>query len=1149
MTSGGRASPVRRPAEQQPAAAVRPRQGPPAAAGLGALQHLQRQAGNAAVARMVAQRLDAGQRPVPPPGLTPAQDPRFRAVTADVRAKKAALTRHESGPAAAKAAQDAALAPQDDREAQAKAARVAEMGTARPAPFDKAAFVAVVRTAITAQAPKNLDEADSFATSGKADAVKGAVAGQVAEGKQASAKDVAEKTAAPPDPSRAVDKPVTPLPERPATVTPAPPDPKAAAVAPAPQEQTDLGTGPRRTDAQLAEAGLTPGQLATAGEPQFAEALAAKQAADAHAATAPGAYRAVEGAKVAAEQAGAAALGSAGVQQLAGAKAAAGQQVAAGQGAAKSRDEQARAAVAAEIKAAFDSTRTETEKILGDLDGEVGTAFDTGQARAKAAFTADHQARMERYKDARYSGLDGAARWLADLVRDLPPEADRIFVESRRLYEAEMQKVVGEIADTIGRRLGEATARIARGRDAVAAIVGRQDPQLRQFAQQAATGISADFDRLDSSVTEKSQGMVEDLAQRYTAARGELDEEIKALQAENKGLLSKAEDAIADTARTVLQLKDMLLGVLARAAGAIDRIVTDPIGFLGRLVGAVKSGVTGFASRIGEHLKSGLKEWLFGQLSAGGVEIPDEFDAKGVVKLVLSVLGLTWNRIRTRVVTAVGEPAMQALESTFEMVRILLTEGVGGLWRWILEKLADIKETVIGAIEDFITEKIVTAGVTWIVSLLNPASAFVRACKAIYDVVMFFVHGAAQIKGFVDSVLDSVESIASGGGGGVPAMIENSLARAVPVVLDFLAGLLGLGGIGEKIRSVLEKVKAPVMKVVDWVVAKIVAAGRKILGKLKGKDKDKDRAGKDRAGKDKALGDKAVGDGKPAEGAGPGKGGAREPVHEHFDLEGKGHEIYDGPGGELVVASEHPQPVSAIDQLRSLHAQYRALPRAADKAARLAVIDRMIVIIRADPALVSRLNGDELGDPPNLGQVRPHREQDSRFRVPKGKESYAPLWEMESEHIVPGNLVSSLLVSRGQPKVTEAEYESMHTILIYKGAAGTKTKGRGADLSLLAKLRSRIKKGTLPGRPDQDNMHRAFTSLSKGAVNRAIAAVDAEYESYKTERGTRAARPTADEVRAAAARQSADIDAIIASRPPAPAATAAGTAELDPDAV
>ncbi|MGW2564419.1 phage tail protein [Streptomyces sp. NPDC001514] len=800
------------------------------------------------MARLVAkpnaapvQRLDSGSAlPVAPTGLTPETDPRFQKVAGDIRVKKNALAAHPSTSSQVKAAKDAAKPPGDDKEAQAKAAQAGEMGAAKPGTFDKEAFIAAVSAAIAAKAPKTLDEADKFTQSGKTDEIKSQVSGQVKAGKEGSAKDITEKTAKAPDESKAVEKPVTPLPGQPAPPTLAPPDPKAAAVAKAPPEQTDLGTGPKETDGMMAEAKVTPEQLAHSNEPQFKEALDAKKASDEHAATAPEQFRANEAVRVAAEQGGAAAAGPAGIQAMKTAKAGAAQQVAAGQGAAQSKEEQERARVAAEIRGIFDTTKKEVEGILGALDTEVETAFDNGQKAAKAAFDTDHQTKMKAWKDERYSGITGAARWLADAVLDPPPRANQIFAEARLVYEREMRAVISNIADLIGKRLADASNAIARGKQKIAEKVAEQPKNLQQFAQQAANDIGGEFEQLESSVSEKSQSLVQDLADKYVAARGDLDEEIKKLQEENKGLLSKAKDAIAETAATVLKLKDMLLGVLARAAGAIDKIISNPIGFLGNLVNAVKAGVTGFAARIGEHLKSGLKQWLFGQLSAGGIEIPETFDAKGIIKLILSILGLTWANIRARIVARIGERAMGALETGFEMVKVLVTEGVGGLWKWIVDKLSDLKDTVVGAIKDFVTEKIVTAGITWIVSLLNPASAFVRACKAIYDVVMFFVNRAAQIKSFVDSVLDSIEGIARGGGGGVPALIEQSLAKAVPVVLDFLASLLGLGGISAKIKEILQKVQAPVMKAVDWVIDKIVNAGKKVLSKLRGTKGEED---------------------------------------------------------------------------------------------------------------------------------------------------------------------------------------------------------------------------------------------------------------------------------------------------------------------
>lgn len=170
------------------------------------LRHLQRSAGNAAVSRLVAQRYT---EPVKP---SPAQAPGFRAVKADVAAKRTRIAVHAPAAAESKASQDAAVAPPDDKEAQGKTANAEKMNAAKPGEFDKKAFVDAVNKAIDAQAPKNLDEADKFSKSGKADKVKDEVDGKVTDGKESSAKDIDTATKAPPDTSAAKDKEVTPSP-------------------------------------------------------------------------------------------------------------------------------------------------------------------------------------------------------------------------------------------------------------------------------------------------------------------------------------------------------------------------------------------------------------------------------------------------------------------------------------------------------------------------------------------------------------------------------------------------------------------------------------------------------------------------------------------------------------------------------------------------------------------------------------------------------------------------------------------------------------------------------------------------------------------------------------------------------------------------
>ncbi|MGW0885655.1 hypothetical protein ACWD35_40220, partial [Streptomyces sp. NPDC002671] len=84
-------------------------------------------------------------------------------------------------------------------------------------------------------------------------------------------------------------------------------------------------------------------------------------------------------------------------------------------------------------------------------------------------------------------------------------------------------------------------------------------------------------------------------------------------------------------------------------------------------------------------------------------------------------------------------------------------------------------------------------------------------------------------------VLDAVIAIARGGSGGVPALIEGALARSIPVLLGFLASLLGVGGIAAKVKQIVQAMSKPVDRAVDWVIDKIVGLVKKLWSKIKAK--------------------------------------------------------------------------------------------------------------------------------------------------------------------------------------------------------------------------------------------------------------------------------------------------------------------------
>src|SRR5947207_3843626 len=173
------------------------------------------------------------------------------------------------------------------------------------------------------------------------------------------------------------------------------------------------------------------------------------------------------------------------------------------------------------------------------------------------------------------------------------------------------------------------------------------------------------------------------------------------------------------------------------------------------------------------------------------------------------------------------------IEGTVKFFVTLVNEGTAGLWNWIKDKIAEIniKDMVIGAIKDFVITKIITAGITWLISMLNPAAAFIKACKMIYDVIMFILERGAQIMEFVNSVLDGIGAIVAGSLGSAANLVENSLAKLLPLAIAFLASLLGVGGIAEKIKDIIEKIRAPITKLITAVVGPILKPMKALYAK------------------------------------------------------------------------------------------------------------------------------------------------------------------------------------------------------------------------------------------------------------------------------------------------------------------------------
>jgi len=289
-----------------------------------------------------------------------------------------------------------------------------------------------------------------------------------------------------------------------------------------------------------------------------------------------------------------------------------------------------------------------------------------------------------------------------------------------------------------------------------------------------------------------------------------------------------------------------VMGILRKAGGAFSSILKDPVGFCGNLVGAVRGGCQKFSGNAATHLKNGLTGWLFGALAGAGLTLPAQFDTKGIVSVVLQVLGATYERLRGKLANKIGGQKVGRLEKTFDFLRTIVTGGLGTAWQKISEFAGNLQEMVIGGIKEWVMQSVITSAITKLISMFNPAGAIVQAAMAIYNTVMFFIERGSQIAALAEAVFNSIGTIAAGNVAGAANYVEQTIGRSLPVMISFLARLLGLGGVSEHIKNVIKKIQTPIENAMNKLANFIVEKGKSLLGKDKDGKDNKEKGKKDK---------------------------------------------------------------------------------------------------------------------------------------------------------------------------------------------------------------------------------------------------------------------------------------------------------------
>jgi len=948
------------------------------------------------------------------------------------RASRAAAREraHQDGKRGAATAQGAS-APEKtlDIASQAADLHTADMAAHEPGTFDAAAFKIEVKKAIEGMAPPaTLEEADEFQESGKAGEAAGTIAGLVTAGRQGAAQPIATSTAATPDTSKLKPKTVeTMVNDRPGAAVSSV-GAVGAVPDPAPAATVDLSAGPRQVDGELAAGNLTVEQLQNANEPEFTQALDARQEVAEHAEADPVAYRGFEAGVLPETAAEVTSVEGGALLGMHAARSGTLSAALAVKGSTRDADQQQQDAVHRSILGIHEQTKSAVQDLLTRLNKSVNTTFVDGEKAARETFERYVDVKMREYKDDRYSGWGGGALWLKDKAFDLPDEVNDFYAVGRTLYLHAMDRLLDVIAAQVTLMLTAAQVRILLGRQQVEDYVKGLPTWLTDLGTKTASRLDQRFDMLSAEVDAARDQLVDTVAHAYVDATSRLDARITELQEANKGFVSKAVDFVKGVAKTIYELGQLLLRVLIKAASVIGDIVAHPIRFLENLVAGIKGGLDKFVANFGRHLQESMLDLLLGELGRTGIRLPKSLDFAGIFDLVCQVLGLTYADIRRQLALRFGETTVLRMEQTVDVFALLAKEDLAGIWGKAREQISELPGMVIGAIEKYIVEKVITAGIGYIVALLTPFGAFIKACQGIIAIVGFIVDKAKQIADFVDAVLDSISAIAQGNVSAAVDKVDQALAGALTLAIAFLAKLAHLDGIGKKVHSIITAIRAPVKRGVDGIIDGAVALYQRTAGAL----------GPAKSG--------AAVQKVPTHPTAPQEPPASSTIDEPVRMRGHLHHlINDGPGGALVLHSNGGILLNTIADpaLQALVAAYNAARTQKDRHAAAEAV--------ADWISANNPTGGPGGSAPGIGEIQRHGS-----KPPGLVNAGVPLWSLQSEHIIPFTVMRGLwdVIGVQAPAATRKmlswDDANLTTIMIYQGAAVQKNSLEGGRRTRLA---------------------------------------------------------------------------------------------------
>lgn len=508
-------------------------------------------------------------------------------------------------------------------------------------------------------------------------------------------------------------------------------------------------------------------------------------------------------------------------------------------------EEQMRADVGRQAQAIFEGAQTQVENLLRDLPQTAMRRWDAGVARLSEEFRGSLR-RVQRWIDERHSGAGGAVLEVWDAVTGLPGWVTEEYDRAERQFGDDVCELLREISREVNGVIAACEAIIEQAHTDIDALYDSLPAELQEWAAGERARFAEQLDGLSQRAQAARSSITRDISNRASQAVDDVRRQIADLRARAGGLVGRIVNAVnqflEDPVRFIINGLLELVGIppasfwalVDRIQQVIADIANDPMNFVNNLVAALRQGFQQFFDNIGSHLLNGLLNWLFSAMGSVGVTLPADFSLGSMMTFFLQLMGITWARIRQILARHIGEQNVALIEQAWQLVSTLIERGPAGIFEMIREQLnpQTILDMIIQAAIDMITQALIRQVAVRILGLLNPAGAIAQAIELIYRVLSWVFQNAARIFTLIETVVNGAAQLIAGNISGMAAAVEGALARIIPIVIDFLAGYMGLGDLPERIADQVRRLQGMVERILDRVIGWLAGRARALLRAL-----------------------------------------------------------------------------------------------------------------------------------------------------------------------------------------------------------------------------------------------------------------------------------------------------------------------------